>query len=35
MGSELQAAMALCQVDVAFWHLSDLLILTANVGYEG
>jgi len=20
---------------VAFWHLSDMLILTANVGYEG
>jgi hypothetical protein len=25
----------LTQTDVGYWHLSDLLILAANVGYEG
>jgi hypothetical protein len=33
--TELPELLGDCVLDFRYWHLSDLLILTANVGYEG
>src|SRR5258708_39325523 len=35
IGSELAAATALCQVDVALWHTSEVVRLSARVRYWG